>query len=260
MLTHSIYGAAIIPTVFTVLLVLGIILWRSPRSERPLLVSLFVLELPLFFISMFAIRQPLNRLLASVLPPLSTPGLVLRSFEAPLVEESCKLWLLFLVFRFLTLNADNAIRIGMTVGVSFGVSEIWGLAYMLNRLPALNGFPWYHYSGFIIERILVAPLHGIFVVAASRQIVKGGRHIAFGVLLGMTLHYFANFPIMLAHLDVGHLGKAFWASALTIYVPVYALFMYLLLLWWSYGKKIRSALRQRLGPTSQPAPIGTDHQ
>jgi len=245
-LSHPIYIAAVIPTLLVVLVVGGLILRRSLPQERPLILLLFLLELPLFFVSTFLIRQPLNHLLAKVVAAASLPGLVLSSFQAPLVEESCKLWLLFAVWGWSRLTPDNALRIGMTVGVAFGVSEIWGLAYIIAHQPGLSGYPWYYFMGFIQERLLVAPWHGIFVVAAARQIVKGGRYIALGIFSGMALHYFANFPILLAQLDFGHLGTPTWTSVLSIYILLYALFLYLLLIYF----------RNRKNLPGQPTPAG----
>jgi hypothetical protein len=244
-LSHSIYIAALIPTLVVLIFVLGLLLWRSPPAERRLIALLFALELPMFFVSTFLIRQPFNHWFNTVVPAGTTMGMFLRMFQAPLVEESCKLWLIFLVFSKHRLNAGNAVRIGMAVGAGFGVSEIWGLAYLFSHAPGAAGQPWYYFMGFVQERILVAPLHGVFVVAAARQIVKGGRWIVIGVLSGMGLHYLANFPILLAKLDAFHLGTATWATVLNLYVALYAFSLYLLLLYFSYGA---AAKRKALPP------------
>lgn len=202
---HPIYIAALIPTLLILAVVGGILLRRSPKGERPLLGLICLLELPMFFICTYLVRVPLNRFTDALIPLASPAGLLLRSFQAPIFEELSKLWLVLLLVRFHKLRSDNAIRIGMAIGTTFGLTEIWGLAWHIAQDASLAVHPFYHFNGFIQERVMVAPLHGIFLVATTRQIGRGSTAVALGLLTEFLLHYFLNFPIILARLDVGHL-------------------------------------------------------
>ena len=214
----------------------AIVFHRAAKSERGLLGLLFLCELPMFFVCTYLVRVPLNRLTDAVVHPASPAGLLLRSFQAPIFEELAKLWLVLLLVLSRKLRSDNAIRIGLVIGISFGLAEIWGLAHHIARDTSLAVYPFYYFSGFIQERTLVAPLHGIFLVAATRQVGRGGKAVALGLFTEFWLHYLLNFPIVLARLDVGHLGRAGWQGVLFMYVNIYWLLMLGLLAYFVYGK------------------------
>ena len=197
------------------------------------MLTLFALELPMFFVSTFIIREPFNRWFETIVPLHTNLGLFLRSFQAPLVEEPCKLWLLFLVFRFGKLTPENCIRVGMCIGATFGISEIWGIATTIIRDPSMAEYPFYYFTGFIVERSLVAPIHGVFVVAASRQLPFGAKKAVLGVLMGMGLHYLANFPIILAKMDPLNFGSTVWQYLVSYYVIFYCIAMLLLFIKWA---------------------------
>lgn len=233
---HPLYLWAIVPTLVVLGLVGGILLRRSPRSEWGLLGGIFALELPMFFVSTYVIREPLNLFINARIDPATPLGLFLRSFQAPFIEEACKLWLVLLLFRMGRLNRENALRLAMAVGATFGISEIWGLAHRFAQIPVPAGQPWYYFLGFVQERILVAPLHGVFVIAAARKLGLGGKALAIGLLSEFLLHYFANFPIFLAKLNVGNLGPAVWAVILSIYIGVYCILLLALLAYFVYGE------------------------
>lgn len=233
---HPIYIAALIPTLLILAVVGGILLRRSPKGERPLLGLICLLELPMFFICTYLVRVPLNRFTDALIPLASPAGLLLRSFQAPIFEELSKLWLVLLLVRFHKLRSDNAIRIGMAIGTTFGLTEIWGLAWHIAQDASLAVHPFYHFNGFIQERVMVAPLHGIFLVATTRQIGRGSTAVALGLLTEFLLHYFLNFPIILARLDVGHLGPMGWQIVLLLYVNIYWVLMLGLLAYFVYGK------------------------
>ncbi len=235
MAIHPIYIAALIPTLLILSVVGGILLYRSPKNERPLLGLSFLLELPMFFVCTYLIRNPLNHLTESLIPLSSPGGLFLRSFQAPIFEELSKLWLVLLLVSMRRMHRDNAIRIGMAIGTAFGLSEIWGLAFHIAQDASLAGRPFYYFGGFIQERAMVAPLHGIFLVATTRQIGRGRSALALGLLTEFLLHYFLNFPIFLAMLDIGHLGRAGWQIVLLMYVNIYWAFMLGLLAYFVYG-------------------------
>lgn len=238
---HSLYVAALVPTA-VVLGIPGAILWgTSPRAERPLIAALFALELPMFFVSSFVLRDPLNAFIDARVDPASAGGLWLRSFQAPLVEEPCKLWLLFLAWHLGRVTPLNALRVGMTIGVSFGVSEIWGLAVRFAQDPSTLGHPFWHFAGFISERAMVAPLHGVFVAAAAMRLGQGPRGVALGVLTAMGLHYLANFPIVLARLGAFGLSKTIWQVILVNYTTLFSVL--LLVVFLSFVKT--SATRRR---------------
>lgn len=236
MVVHPIYIAALVPTLIVLAIVGGILFFRAPQGERSLLGLLFLIELPMCFVCTYLIRVPLNHFTDAILPPSSPGGLILRSFQAPIFEELSKLWLVLLLLRLHRIRSDNAIRIGMAIGTSFGLAEIWLLAHHIAQDASLAVHPFYHFNGFIQERLQVAPLHGIFLIAATRQIGRGTAAVALGLLTEFLLHYFLNFPIILAILDVGHLGKVTWQGILFFYVNFYWVLMLALLALFVYGK------------------------
>lgn len=190
-----------------------------------MLAALFLLELPMFFVSTFVIRDPLNAWIDARLDPASTAGIWLRSFQAPVIEESCKLWLLFLALRLGRVTPLNALRVGMTIGLAFGISEIWGLAVRFAQDPSTLGHPFSYFGGFMNERAMVAPIHGVFVAAAAMRLHEGPRGMALGVLSGMGLHYLANFPIALSRLHAFGLSAGAWQAILQGFVTAYSIAM-----------------------------------
>ena len=139
-------------------------------------------------------------------------------------------------FFFRRINSSNLGRIAIAIGLGFGIGEAWNIAALISQLPEFMKYPWYMLFGFISERMLVCIGHAAFVAVAAHFIIFR-RAIFRGVVLGMLLHFFGNFPIYLAHKNTFGLGKDVWSVALQIWVAVYFLAMGALLARMAVGKK-----------------------
>lgn len=126
-------------------------------------------------------------------------------WEAPLSEELAKLWPLLLPFFRRQIHQKNAIRIALTLGLGFGLGEIWFVGYWVARHdPATANLPWYHLSGFIGERLMVCLMHGAFTTAVLRWWKHG---LGWGILSGIGLHFLGNFPIFFKWINPGRFGR-----------------------------------------------------
>src|SRR5205085_3327415 len=99
--------------------------------------------------------------------------------------------------------------------------------------PAYANMPWYLFTGFINERLMVCLMHGGFTAVALSQLHK---KFPLGILGAMALHFFGNFPIYLGGIDLGGLGKPVWQTILGIWTIIYFMGMLLLLSRLYYGK------------------------
>lgn len=108
-------------------------------------------------------------------------------------------------------------RVGLALGLGFALSEVLGLTVLLWEHPLYRALPFWAFGGFIIERVVVALLHGAFVVMALR---RWGRGFGCGVLCAMLAHWAVNFPIILMALDVPPLGPL-WPQVITAWLGIY---------------------------------------
>lgn len=229
----DIYIAAAIATIASIAIIGGILLRKSSRKECLFFVSAFFLLVPMAPVAFYLVRIPLDVWLQGLLGQASETYIFLKTLYAPITEEPIKLWILLIPWFLNNLNSNNAIRLGIAVGLGFGVGEIWLLALELAKNPAIASLPWYLLGGFINERVMVCLMHGVFTATALRQVSK---HFPIGLLGAMAMHYLANFPIYLAVINFGGLGKSVWRMILAIWVPFYFLAMVGLLVYFLFGK------------------------
>lgn len=245
----SIYITALITTILSMLMIGGIIWKRASRKQRPSLLLLFALELPMCALAYYYVREPLLRkiwvwlavhldsslTLATV--KQSTLYMVLRVWEAPIAEELAKLWPISLllipaVYRYFTAlfgATTQLVLVAMSLGLGFGVGEIWFVAHFVALDPAYAGLHWYSFGGFMNERFMVCVCHGAFTAVAVSQIGKGGLRLLLGILGGMCLHFIGNSPILLMKINFLQLGESRWALIVGIHTLVYFLLMIALL-------------------------------
>jgi hypothetical protein len=122
---------------------------------------------------------------------------VVPTFYAPLTEEPAK-WLVLLVpLVRRALTPRTAVPLALATGVGFGLGEIWFLTDQIVKLPGYAEIPFYMFTGFFYERLIVVFLHGAFVMFAFARLADG-RSFLVGGLIGMALHYLLNLPIFLA--------------------------------------------------------------
>lgn len=199
--------AAIITAVVATFVVGGIAL-RVAGTPRSLPLIAFACALPLHAASLFLVRLPLHAALKDQLPP--DVLFWVSSLYAPLLEEPAKWLVLFLPFIARRLTPHNAVGVALAVGLGFGLGEIVSLAAItLVNTPEQTHLPFYIYSGFLVERLLVCFLHGAMVAPVALRLA-GGRPVWPPMLLGMVLHYLVNLPIALMQIEAFGVGREVW--------------------------------------------------
>ena len=121
-------------------------------------------------------------------------------FNAPIFEEAIKMLpaLLLTRRRFLG-EASQALGSGLALGMGFGLGEAAYLAYGIAQSPAYNQLPWYMFTGFATERLIVTFAHGLMTSLAVLGLHYGKRNALFGYMTAVGLHALINSgPILLA--------------------------------------------------------------
>jgi RsiW-degrading membrane proteinase PrsW (M82 family) len=120
--------------------------------------------------------------------------------NAPVFEEAIKMLPMVLPVppRFLQ-DASQALWAGLALGLGFGLGEAAYLAYGIAQSPAYSQFPWYTFTGFAVERMIVTFAHGLMTSIAVAGFHYGRRNMLFGYLTAVGLHALINLgPILLA--------------------------------------------------------------
>jgi hypothetical protein len=118
-------------------------------------------------------------------------------FVPPLTEEAIKalpLWLPRLRAR--AQEPGAALWLGFFLGFGFGLSEIGYLAWSIAQAPAYAGYPWWYFTGFIGERLLVAPTHGVLTAITATYLARGRLLAGYG--WAVAGHLLLNLGAMLA--------------------------------------------------------------
>jgi hypothetical protein len=220
---HSIYVAAIVPTLLGIGIIGGLIFWRAPREQRKSLVLITLLKLPMCAIAFYLIRLPLDGLLQRVISPFSDGYRLIATWYAPLTEEPIKLWVLLIPFVFKRVTRSNFVFFALAIGLGFGIGELWMLAYEFSKVPSFTSLTWYSFGGFMQERFLVCIMHGAFTGAALMFFRR--KLFIVGFLIAVLLHYIGNFPIFLAAVNFGGLSTGDWQTAVFIWIQFYFLAM-----------------------------------
>ena len=228
-----IYLTASITTVLA-LLIYGAIIWRMKSSaDWRWLWLAFLIVLPMQPLAFYLVRLPLNNLLIAKLGATSRLYEWLTLFYAPLTEEPAKLLPLLVPFILRDIRKENFVRYALAIGLGFGIGELWFLAFRVAANPRFAGVPFWHFTGFLNERLVVCLLHSVFVSVALWRL---RRQFLLGVLGAMLLHFFGNFPIYLMNKNVLGLGSAVWALIVNGWLGFYFLGGIALLSYFVYGK------------------------
>jgi hypothetical protein len=176
----------------------GVLVWRAPREERPLLVLCYLLQLPMSAATFYLVRVPLDQQL--VHPWLGDSAIYWwgRVLYAPLTEEPAKLWPLLIPWIASRVTRDNATRVAMALGLGFGVGEVGFIANVVLGDAQMAAAPWYQFTGFISERLLVCLIHGLFTAMTLLGWKRWRIGFVGGLALGMLLHFLGNAPILVA--------------------------------------------------------------
>lgn len=150
--------------------------------------------------------------------------LVFLFLLAPVFEEAIKITPLLLppVRRLLTDRA-GALWTGLGLGISFGLGEAAYLAYGVAQSPAYLGLPWYAFTGYLSERLVVCFVHGVMTAVVVTGLYRGRVHILWGYLGGVALHALANAGAMLYQLGWLSLALTQMSLLVTLIVDVFVL-------------------------------------
>jgi hypothetical protein len=208
-------GILIAAGVATALALVGVaILLRQREDWKPLALALLI-ALPLQPLAFYAVRLPVDGLLRTTYGIAGWVTIV-SLFYASLTEEPAK-WLTAMVPAVRRAIMRDPVTVALVVGVGFGVGEIWFLAQALVRSPNYPNLPFWHFNGFIIERLAVCFLHGAFVTLPFYALACG-RSFLLGGVAGMALHFLLNFPIYLAQIDAFGFGPKLWTTLLLSWI------------------------------------------
>ena len=88
---------------------------------------------------------------------------------------------------------------GLALGMGFGLGEAAYLAYGIAQSPAYNQLPWYMFTGFASERLIITFAHGLMTSLAVLGLHYGKRNALLGYMTAIGLHGMINLgPILLA--------------------------------------------------------------
>lgn len=120
--------------------------------------------------------------------------------SAPVFEEAIKILpMVILPGRIFLDDASHALWAGLALGMGFGLGEAAFLAYGVGQSSTFNQLPWYTFTGFLVERLVVTFAHGFLTSIAVLGLYYGKRSAWLGYLSAVGLHTLINLgPILLA--------------------------------------------------------------
>ena len=209
-------------TSLVAILAVGYLIRRisTPADYGALLLG-FLYAVPAQPVAFYYIRLPLHELLNGWIGA----GALLTAitlFYAPLTEEPAKWLALGVPSLRKTLRPQNAVAIALAVGLGFGVGEIWFLAARLYPSPQIAALPFWAFTGFLGERLMVCFIHGALIALFFKRYAEN-RSILFPALLGIALHFALNFPIYLSSINLGGFGAETWGILIALYLAAMTL-------------------------------------
>ncbi len=178
--------------------------WTQPGYR---FVWLILAGLPLSFIVNRFIKTPIivNVATWTNIPlninadvPLWFIGLIW--LNAPIFEEVIKILpAVLLVRQIFPGGASQVLMSGLALGMGFGLGEAAYVAYGIAQNPAYQQLPWYMFTGFASERLIITFAHGFMTSLVVLGIYYGKRNLLLGFLTAVGLHALINLgPIFLA--------------------------------------------------------------
>ncbi len=201
----GIYVMAILTIAFTTLLCIAA-LNQWTRADRRYF-WLILAGLPLSLVVNRFVKTPLVTFVAASAgiplklgPDVAFWFIVLIWMNAPIFEEAIKVLPMALPASRVFLRDElQALGAGLALGMGFGLGEAAYLAYGLAQSPAYSKIPWYLFTGFASERLIVTFGHGLMTSLAVLGLSRGGRKSLLGYLTAVGLHALINLgPILLA--------------------------------------------------------------
>lgn len=178
---------------------LGVLMARRYRW----LTWLVLVGLPLSALINLLVKKPVLQGLARTIGPSYPAGPPLWYWLfvlllAPVTEEAIKAMpVLFPRIRRWAHEAGTALWTGFFLGIGFGLGEIWFIAWSVASTPQYAGIPWWQFTGFLNERLLVTLVHGIMTAVFVTGIARGRGHGWLGYLYAVGLHSLTNVGALL---------------------------------------------------------------
>ena len=234
----SIFVAALVTTMLSIVIFLPIIRHLAPGSIRIYLLGIGLVGLAISPLAYFFVRVPLMKLLeptwfGSLIPGQSDVWQIylrdtVRLCYAPLTEETAKLlpWVGALLAGIpLQSSRRRSASLALTIGVSFAIGEFWLVAYLVHasKNPELVNVPWYALGGYMSERLMTCFCHTLFVLPTVLFSRKGFGFAITGLAMGMGLHYLCNAPIVLMQHEAFGISKAGWGISIQVWMVLLVL-------------------------------------
>lgn len=223
----GIYGMAVLTILVTAILVI-ITLHSLSHGDRRFF-WLVIAGLPLSLLVNRLIKTPFLTGIASLtnLPlQLNTETqlwfIILIWLNAPIFEEAIKaLPLLFPGRHIFLTDGTKALLAGLALGLGFGIGEAAFIAYGVAQTPDFNSLPWYMFTGYAIERLIVTFAHGFMTSLTVLGFQQGRSRALSGYASAVGLHALINLgPILLAlklvSMPVSVMGS--YAAILTAFI------------------------------------------
>jgi uncharacterized membrane protein YhfC len=193
----------------------------SGRDRRYLFLLLY--GLPLSTIVNLLVKRPIGEgigRLAGVEPRLNleTPVwyAIFLFLLAPVFEEAIKVAPLLLPqVRSLVTGPQQALWTGLALGIGFGLGEAAYIAYGISLSPTFSTTPWYMFTGYLSERLIVTLGHGVLTGFFVYFTQKGGLHWLTGYVIAVLMHSMFNVGAILYQLGL----VADWVASISLVVP-----------------------------------------
>lgn len=201
----TIYGMAF-PTILVTAILCVITLHALTKGDRRYY-WLVIVGLPLSLIVNKFIKIPFLTNIAkhtdtSLQLDLNTPlwFIFLILFNAPIFEEAMKaLPVVVLKRRYFLETGIKSLHAGLALGLGFGIGEAAYIAYGIAQSPAYSAVPWYMFTGFATERLIVTFAHGLMTSLTVLGLQRGGNNMWSGYISAVGLHALINLgPILMA--------------------------------------------------------------
>lgn len=196
---QGIYWAAVVVTVPVA--AVAAVAWQSWGRDRNAVVC-FLAGLPLSALVNQYVKTPAILWLGQR-PLPSSAGvpwvfLALVLWVAPLAEEAVKLLPLAAPdIRESLRSPSSALKYGMAAGVGFGLGEAWYLAWGIAGTHSYAAIPFYYFTAYMTERLVVTFAHGVMTSVAMSGVAGGRAPAVRGYMSAVVLHALLNLGALL---------------------------------------------------------------
>lgn len=220
---NGVFVASIIATTLVLLFALTFNYFRKYKINLNC-IYISILLLPMCYIAYTFIRIPFDNIIKNVYHISAVVPkwyYIIFLLYAPIIEEFAKVIPLFIPFIRKSITKENYILYGLTSGLSFGIGEMWFLANIISNSNFYTNLHWYHFNGFIYERILSSICHACLTTIVYKYTIKNKMYK--GIMIAMTLHGLLNLPIILVAGKFIILSKAIYENFMMIYILIFTI-------------------------------------